>query len=358
VIIQRFIAGHLMRGWLIVFTVLTSLFALLALVDEIDSLSARYSFLNALVFVALTTPQRILELAPVAAALGTILAFAGLARSSELVVIRAAGFSMRQLVALCAGPTLLLAVLLGLASEFLVANLHQEGETRRSVLRSGNLDLLAGRGLWASSGPRLFNVRNLRIGQIPEGISLYEFNPQGELVTAIDAARAEPMKGRNWKLIDVRRKEWKAGKVSTVTLKELELGPFWSASELPVLGQSLAAMSPSALYEYSGYLQDTGQEYQRVRMAFWQKIALPFSALAMVLLTTVIGLGFGTMRSSAFGLRVLAGAVLAVGFYLLTQIFHTGGQLLGLDQSVVVLIPICLTVMLAGLVAAATRGPR
>ncbi|MBK6584266.1 MAG: LPS export ABC transporter permease LptG [Gammaproteobacteria bacterium] len=357
-IIRRFLAGHLLRGWLVVFTVLTSLFALLALVDEVDNLNERYTFLNALSYIALTTPQRILELSPVVAALGTILAFAGLTRTSELVVIRAAGFSMRQLVLLCTPPTMLLALFLGLSSEFLVASMHQAGETQRTVLRSGNFDLLAGQGLWSSSGTRLFNVRNLRVGQIPEGISLYQFDAHGALVTAIDAARAEPMKDRNWKLIDVRRKDWIDGKVSTTSLAELELGPFWSASELPVLGQSLAAMSPSALYEYSGYLEQSGQEYQRVRMAFWQKIALPVSAVAMVLLTTVIGLGFGTMRSSAFGFRVLGGAVLGVGFYLLTQIFHTGGQLLGLDQSVVVLIPICLAVLLAGLVAVVTRGPR
>lgn len=357
-IIQRFLAGHLVRGWLVVFTVLTSLFALLALVDEVDSLNERYTFVDALIYVGLTTPQRILELSPVVAALGTILAFAGLTRTSELVVIRAAGFSMRQLVLLCTPPTLLLALLLGLSSEFLIASMHQRGETQRTVLRSGNFDLLAGHSLWSSSGTRLLNVRNLRVGQIPEGISLYEFNEHSELLTAIDAARAEPMKDRNWKLIDVRRKDWTEGKVSTVSLPELELGPFWSATELPVLGQSLAAMSPSALYEYSSYLEATGQEYQRVRMAFWQKIALPVSAVAMVLLTTVIGLGFGTIRSSAFGLRVLGAAVLSVGFYLLTQIFHTGGQLLGLDQSVVVLIPICLAVLLAGLVAVMSRGPR
>lgn len=357
-IIQRFLAGHLARGWLAVFTVLTSLFALLALIDEVDNLNERYTFLDALAYVGLTTPQRVLELSPVAAALGTILAFAGLTCTSELVVIRATGFSMRQLVLLCTPPTLLLALLLGLSSEFLVASMHQRGETQRTVLRSGNFDLLAGHSLWSSRGTRLFNVRNLRIGQIPEGISLYEFNEHSELLTAIDAARAEPMKDRNWKLIDVRRKDWTDGKVSTVVLPELELGPFWSAAELPALGQSLAAMSPSALYEYSSYLEETGQEYQRVRMAFWQKIALPVSAVAMVLLTTVIGLGFGTIRSSAFGFRVLGGAILGVGFYLLTQIFHTGGQLLGLDQSVVVLIPICLAVLLAGLVAVMSRGPR
>jgi len=76
------------------------------------------------------------------------------------------------------------------------------------------------------------------------------------------------------------------------------------------------------------------------------------------LLSVVIGVGFGTTRSAAFGWRVLSGAVIGVGFYLLTQIFHTGGQLLGLGQSVVVLIPICLVLLAAVVVARITRGPR
>ena len=50
--------------------------------------------------------------------------------------------------------------------------------------------------------------------------------------------------------------------------------------------------------------------------------------------------------------------MIGVGFYLLTQIFHTGGQLLGLGQSVVVLIPICLVLLAAVVVARITRGPR
>ena len=135
-------------------------------------------------------------------------------------------------------------------------------------------------------------------------------------------------------------------------------GPFWSAAELPALGQSLAAMPPSALYAYANHLAESGEDDSQVRMAFWQKATLPFSAAAMVLLSVVIGVGFGTTRSTAFGWRVLAGAVIGVGFYLLTQIFHTGGQLLGLGQSVVVLIPICLVVLAAAVVAQVTRGPR
>ena len=134
-IIHRFLAGQLARGWFIVFLVLTALFGLLALVDEIDNLSERYRLAHALHYVLLTTPQRVLELSPVIAALGTILAFATLTRNSELVVIRGAGFSLRQLLHICAVPTLAMMLALGVAEEFLVADMqilvYQKDWTRR-----------------------------------------------------------------------------------------------------------------------------------------------------------------------------------------------------------------------------------
>jgi lipopolysaccharide export system permease protein len=354
-ILSRYVGWQLVRGWVIVFAILISLFALLSLLDEIDSLSERYRFLHALYYVAFTTPQRILELSPVVAALGTVLAFAVLSRHSELVVMRAAGVSLRGLLRMCLLPTLCLVLGLALAGELLVADLHHRAETRRSVLRSGNLDLLEGRGLWSSSGARFINVRELRVGRTPEDISLYEFARDGSLLRAVEAESAELLPDRRWRLLGVRTKEWTADGLHNQQHAELDLGPFWSAEELPVLGQSLAAMPPSALYRYAEHLRSTQQDDSRVRLAFWQKVALPLSAAAMVLLSIVIGVGFGTTRSAAFGWRVLAGAVIGVGFYLLTQILHTGGQLLGLTPSVVVMLPVVLVVALAAGVAAATR---
>jgi len=358
VILQRFIASQLLRGWLVVFVVLASLFGLLSLIEELDSISERYRFVHALHYVLLTTPQRVLDLSPVIAALGTVLAFAIMTRNSELVVIRTAGYSLRQLLLVSAIPTLAAVIALVVLEEYVSANLHQQAETERSVRRSGNLDLLANQGLWSKSGKRFFNVRNLRRGQIPEDISLYEFADDGSMLRAIDARTAELVGDREWKLIDVQFKEWHEGKVSTSHLPELELGPFWSASELPVLTQSLASMSPSTLYDYANHLADSGQDDAKVRLAFWQRVTLPLAFAAMVLLSTVIGVGFGTTRSSAFGWRVLGGAVVGVAFFLLSQIVQTGGQMLGLAQSVAALLPIGLAVAAAALLAARARAPR
>jgi lipopolysaccharide export system permease protein len=358
VILGRYLGRELFRGWLTVSAALSAMFALLQLVEEGDNLSDRYRFLDALAYVALSTPQRVLELAPVIAALGTLMAFATLSRNSELVVIRTAGISTRGLLRMALAPTVLLVLTLAMASEFMVAPMQHRAETQRTVLRSGNLDLLAGKGLWSRTGRQFLNVRELPAGQSPEGISLYEFDESGRLLRAIEAERAELMPDRRWRLVNARIKDWSGNTRRNESSASLDLGPFWSATELPALGQSTAAMSPRALYRYAEHLRLTGQDDRDVRMAFWEKATLPLSAASMVLLCAVLGIGFGSTRSTAFGWRVLAGAVIGTGFYLLTRILHTAGNILGLQQALVVLLPIALVVALSALIAARTRGPR
>ena len=352
-ILARYLGRELLRAWLVVAAILAAMFALLQLVEEGDNLSERYRFLDSLVYVAMTTPLRLLELAPVIAALGTVMAFAALSRNSELVVMRAAGISLRGLLRMTLLPTLGFAVALALASEFVVAPLQHHAETQRTVLRSGNLDLLAGKGLWSRTGQQFLNVRELPAGQSPEGISLYEFDESGKLLRAIEAERAELMSDRRWRLVNARIKDWGGNTRRTESAASLDLGPFWSATELPALGQSLAAMSPHALYRYAEHLRLTGQDDRDVRMAFWDKASLPLSTASLVLLCAVMGVNFGSARNTSFGWRVLAGAMTGVGLYFLSRMLHTAGNLLGLDQIAVVSLPIA--VMLALSAGIATR---
>jgi len=346
-ILGRFIAGELARGWLVMIVILASLFGLLALLDEADRISERYTFLHVLQYVLYTTPQRVLELSPVIAALGTVVAFAQMSRNSELVVIRASGVSIRRLLGYCAIPTLLLVALIAVASEFVVSNLHQHAETQRAVLRSGNLNLLKQGGIWASSNHRYFNVGHLRLGTLPEDISVYEVDDAGALVRVVEAQSAEPIGSREWRLIDVVIKQWADNKVSTRHEDELVIDEFWSENELPTLGNSYASMSPSTLSDYADYLESTGQPARAVQLAFWQRVTGPIFAATMVLLCFVLGLSFGSTRSAQFGLRVFGTTVVSVGAYLLTQIFHTSGQLAGLSEMLIVLVPIGVVVVVS-----------
>ena len=268
------------------------------------------------------------------------------------------GLSLRGLLRMTLLPTLGFACALALASEFLVAPMQHHAETQRTVLRSGNLDLLAGKGLWSRTGQQFLNVRELPAGQSPEGISLYEFDETGKLQRAIEAERAELMSDRRWRLVNARIKDWTGNTRRNEFVASLDLGPFWSATELPALGQSLVAMSPHALYRYAEHLRLTGQDDRDVRMAFWDKASLPLATASLVLLCAVMGVNFGSARNATFGWRVLAGALTGVGIYFLSRMLHTAGNLLGLDQIAIVSIPIAVVLALSACFAAGLRGTR
>ena len=93
--IDRYVAAELARGWALVAAILLALFSLIAFLEELDDVGdGGYGALDALWFVLLTTPARILRLLPFVTLFGGALALWQLARRSELVVLRAAGMNL------------------------------------------------------------------------------------------------------------------------------------------------------------------------------------------------------------------------------------------------------------------------
>ncbi|MFZ0467323.1 MAG: LptF/LptG family permease, partial [Thiogranum sp.] len=198
--LDRYIAGKLLAGWVLVWLVMSSIFGLLAFVDEIERITDKYQVTDALRFVLYTLPQRSLELAPVIILLGSILAFAGLNKHSEIIAIRAAGVSVKRFLRAVAIPTVMLVAALYAVSEFVAAPLYQQADLQKTLIRSGQPNLLTGKGLWSNSNRRFFNVRTLKNIQIPHNIYLYEFTPDGKLVNFIYADRAQLTNSRRWDL--------------------------------------------------------------------------------------------------------------------------------------------------------------
>ena len=141
-ILDRYISMALLKGWLIVLAVLTSVFGLLAFVEEVDRVRARYQAFDAFMYVVGTLPRIAMDLAPIVALLGTLIALAGLARNSEVIAMRAAGVSSRRFVGAVLIPALGLIVALYLFGEFVAAPAQQHAEEQRSVQRSGKGNIL------------------------------------------------------------------------------------------------------------------------------------------------------------------------------------------------------------------------
>ncbi len=345
--LDRYIAVALLKGWILVLLVVVSVFSLFALVVELDHVDNSYQIMDALMFVLLTIPQRALDLAPVIALLGSLIALASMARHNELMAMQAAGVTPSRFIRSVALVTALLVLLLGLASEYLSAPLYLRAETQR-MLVSSNGGLLAGRGLWSNDRRRFFNVRGLRDGYVPEGIDLYQFEPDGKLRVSIHASHAEVKGTREWILIDVWRKQLVDGRLVSRHLERLEMGDFWSREELPLLSFSTAAMSVTGLYRYAAHLQATGQRAGRFQLAFWQRITWPLAAGIMALLAIPACFGADPQRNQAFARRVTLGAIAGILFYLGTRIIYTGGMLLKLPPLLVALLPLVLLLSVGG----------
>jgi lipopolysaccharide export system permease protein len=345
--LDRYIGGALLKGWLLVWLIISAIFSLLAFVDELERTFDRYRISDAVEFILYTLPQRSMDLMPVIALLGTLAALASLNKNSEIIAMRAAGMSLRRLLRAVALPALLLIGGLYAVSEYVSAPLYQQAETQRTIIREGRANLLKGKGLWSASDYRFFNVRTLQHGNVPSGIYLYQFSPDGRLLDFIFAQNAIPAKSREWRLNQVRHKQLQNGKLRTSYKKYLDTGPFWSTDELPIVPLSIMGMTLTGLYEYASYLRDTGQKWETVQQLFWQKIALPLTAGAMVLLATPIGAGISTQRGASFGKSLAIGAAVGILFYLATQIINTGGSLLGIPVALVAFLPASLVLLAA-----------
>ena len=252
-ILQRYIASNLIRGWLVAFLVLGTIFGVVSLIQELDRTQGNYGVVQVVYFTLLSLPQQMLDLMPVIALLGTILALAGLDKSNELTIISCSGVPVSKLLQAIAIPTAGLMIAIWLSLEYVSAPLFQSAQQLKSSTRNDNPDILPNGGVWSKYRNRYIHLGKMRDGNIPGEIDLFRFDDGGQLVLAISARTARVSPDRRWQFQRVRKKELIDGEFRTSHNKELEIDNLWAAAELPTLSLSSESMSLSVLYNYGTY---------------------------------------------------------------------------------------------------------
>lgn len=348
-ILSRYIANHLVKGWLLVLLVLAAVFGLIGFVQELDHTRFDYNALAVARFTLFSLPQQLVSLAPVIALLGSIVALAGMDRFNELTVISCAGFTRARLLGAIALPTALLMIGLWVCMEYVTPPLQQSAESRRQALRYRNEVRIPDGGVWSKNGNLYIHLEKMHKGRVPGDIDLFEFDQSGQLTRALYARTAQVSADRTWLFQNVREKRLVNGVLKTRGYKELEIGNLWSPDELPTLTLDSDSMRLSVLHNYSQYRADTGQPNERYLSTFWQKLLMPLTVGAMVLLATPISANLGARRNRSFGLDIGMGALVGILFYLGTQIIFALGQILELNIPLVALFPTLLILACAAI---------
>ncbi|MFO1203593.1 MAG: LPS export ABC transporter permease LptG [Tabrizicola sp.] len=317
--------------------VFLAFFAILMLIDMIEQLR-RFSDVDlglagAAKLSLLSVPETMYRILPLIMVMGAIANFLGLARSSELVVVRAAGRSgLRFLV-----TPLLVSVALGLlAVAFfnpLVAATSKAYDDLRSELSKGGRSVLsvADTGLWLRQGSDegqtvIQAARSNLDGTELFGVTFLGFDTEGRPTTRVEAEEAKLVEGA-WELRGT--KSWDLTSANPELAAQREDGPVALPSDLTPERIRDSFGTPSAigfweLPSYIGDLERAGFSAQAYKLWYQMELALPFLMAAMVL----IAAGF-TMRHVRFGgtgRMVLYAMLAGFGFYFLRNFAQALGD--------------------------------
>jgi lipopolysaccharide export system permease protein len=336
--LDRYVALTLARHCLLALGALLAVFTIFAFVEELEDLGkGRYRLKDAALFILLTTPRRVIDLAPVTALLASLTALGALASGRELVAMQAAGVSPLRIGWSALRPGLLFVAVAVALGQFVAPPLDRVAHVKRAQALSATVAIQSEHGFWSRAGHRFLRVRDIRGGGILGGVEIYEFDDDGRLRRFTHAQRADIRAGREWRLTDVVQKDFEAGGIVRRQLPALAWESFLNAEQVDVLALQPSILSFSDLYQYVRYLRASGQDSASHELALWQKASMPLAVGAMTLLSVPFVLG--VMRMASAGQRMMIGSLVGVGFHLASQVTARLGLLLNLSPAVTALAP-------------------
>lgn len=323
-VFERYLAREIYVATALVLTAFLALFSFFDLVHELADLGkGGYQFHHALGYVLLTLPGRAYELFPVAVLIGTLYALTLLARHSEITVLRASGLSTgRMLVALGKIGAVFVALTF-LIGEFAAPPAERVAQQLRLRAMSSVVGQEFRSGLWVKDEHAFVNVSEVLPDATMQGVRIYEFDAQHQLLSISEAASGIYVAPDHWLLGDVVRTIFDGDRTRVDRIDQLKWRSALTPDILTVMLVAPARMSLVNLYLYINHLSENQQKTHRYEIAMWKKLIYPAAALVMMALA--LPFGYVHDRMGNVSLKVFLGVMLGVTFHLLNGLFSSLG---------------------------------
>jgi lipopolysaccharide export system permease protein len=317
-IIDKYLARAVLGGVLSVLAVLVTLDAIISFAGDADKIGhASYTLWSAIEFTLFRIPRQAYALFPLAVLLGTVLGLGMLASSGELVVIRAAGVSLLRIIFSVMKAAMVLIVLAMVIGEAIAPPLTQYAQIKKARTLSQQISLNTDYGLWARDGQVYIHVRRVESDGRLTGIQLYRFDDQQQLVSTTSAASARHQ-GDQWLLNKVTRTELSPSGAKQQHLDHLTWKSLLKPELVDVVSILPEFLSVWKLNDYIGYLKENNLDSALYELSFWNKLMMPLTIAAMVLLA--VPFVFGSRRQGGVGQRIFIGFLAGLVFYIVDQL--------------------------------------
>ena len=353
-ILARHVIRSVLGYTLLVMGVLMLLSGLYLFITQQDDVGVgNYTMVDAFLFVGLNLPQYAFELFPIGALIGALLGLGNLARSSELVVMRASGVSAARLAGWTAIAGLMLAGLTWALGEYVAPPLEQYAREHKAFAKYQEISLTCGRNAWAKDGNTFIAVQQQSAENQFGGVYLVQFDAQRRLTNVGRAATASVGAENRWTLENYVGSRFEGDRVIPEAEARSELVTRLSPDFLGLAVVSPDSLPARGLHQYIGHLRANGLETGVYETAFWGRIARTAALIVVVMLA--VPFAFGPMRSTGTGARTVVGILIGAGFFLLTRMLESGGEVFDLPPIAVAWGPTLLLALFTGVAIARLR---
>ena len=337
-ILDRYVGGVVLRSTAIVLFVILSLNLMSDLLDQMSRLDGNYDLTAALLYVLLQIPGSAVDYLGFSALIGCLIGVGGMSNSSELTVIRAAGVSTLQIVAMVLKPTFLIIFMGVLVSELVAPNLEQIAQSRRDLLR-GNSAAQQAYGTWLRDGSDYLHVNAVYPGGDLYGVSRFQLEERE--LKAISFAENVRFEEEKWVESGIRETRFLQSETHTEQISSRVWQTELTPDILDMASLRPEQLSVRGLYSFSRYLGLETKFAGSYRLAFWSKLLEPLAIAALVL----VGLSFvfGASRSVSIGQRIFLGVLVAVVFQQTQDILGPASIIWGFSPVFAVGAPILVT---------------
>ena len=352
-VLDRYIAGIVIKhtlGVLMVLILLRSLFAFID--DSADVGKGDYLITDAVFFIVLQIPARIYEFFPVSALIGGLIGMGRLASQSELVVMRSAGMSLGQISRSVLIGTLGLMMIVVFVGEVISPKSSQLGRQMKTFALSGGNLVKSERGVWVRDGQNYVHIRViLPDGQL-EGVTRFQFTNQ-ELTAMIYAQSVAYDQGDIWIMRDIQQTFVNRERINSTQADVMNWRTELKPETLGIVSLKPEDLNIKGLKDYSDYLRENGLNSTRYELAFWKKLMQPVAVAVMMFLA--LSFISGPMRSTPIGTRIVGGLVVGFAFNMLSNIFGPVSLVYEMPPMLAASFPVMLFAVIAGLLMRRAR---
>lgn len=360
---RRYLASEIYRTTIAVILVLLGLFIFFDMIDALDNLNEKFTFVSLLYVQALQIPNRLYDLLPICVLIGTVIALAGLAQRNELVILRVSGISSKRLLWMLWLITIPFMIFATFVSE-IVTPYTEKKTSEFTISTLGKNSTKMNSGYWFrepvnDTHYRVINIRRLNSSTEIDTITIFEYNTQNNQLSSVTTAAKGVLQQGELRLDNVTTRTLTPSLAEVLTNEQAPLENISSVNSQETISfktsltsERLVAtelqpdkMSTPDLLNYVQYLEENNLQANRHIVALWRKGSYPFTLLVMITLAAPIG--FVQSRKGGVGAKIFLGILIGIIFFMTNQLALNVGMLNNLPPWLTALLPNIIALILA-----------